>query len=58
MRIYDLLDDDTRKQLQAKPVVHRQKRKDKRKYSDRELKELMGVNRDRYHKVSGRVKRK
>ncbi|MER2039978.1 MAG: hypothetical protein ABS944_17680 [Solibacillus sp.] len=54
MTIYDLIDDDTRDKLNA---VHRPK-KNNEKLSEREWKELMGCNRDRYHKVNGKVKRK
>lgn len=59
MTIYERLDDATRKALNAKkPVVHRQPNKHKEKLSERELKELMGCNRDTYKKVNGKVKRK
>ena len=59
MTIYDLIDDDTRLALNAKkPVVHRQTVRSKENLSEREWKELMGCNRDRYHKVNGKVKRK
>ena len=59
MTIYDLIDDDTRQLLNAKkPVVHRQSNKRKEKLSRRDVEELMGCNRDRYHKVNGKVKRK
>lgn len=60
MRIYELVDDKTRRALcvltkhQERPV----KKKPKEKFSEKELKELMGVNRDRYYKVNGKVKRK
>jgi len=63
MRIYELIDDDTKRKLNA--AVHRPKptrpikqKKSKEKLSDADLRYLMGTNRDRYHKVSGRVKRK
>ena len=55
MTIYDLLDDDTRDKLNA---VHRSKHKNTERLTERDLKELMGCNRDRYHKVNGKVKRK
>ena len=55
MTIYERLDDETKRKLN---VVHRPVRKDKRMYSERELKELMGVNQDTYKRVNGRVKRK
>ena len=58
MTIYDLIDDETRHKLNAKkPVVHRPRRS-KEKLSRRDIEELMGVNRDRYKKVNGKVKRK
>ena len=53
MTIYDLLDDDTRDKLNA---VHRPKNKEK--LSERELKELMGCNRQIHKRVNGKVKRK
>lgn len=58
MTIYDLIDDETRKLLNA---VHRPKQQNNRKsvkYTERELLELMGVKRDTYRKVNGKVKRK
>lgn len=59
MNIYELIDDDIRRQLNAKkPVVHRPKQKNKEKLSRREIEKLMGTKRDRYHKVNGKVKRK
>lgn len=59
MTIYDLIDDATRQKLNAKkPVVHRQSNKHKEKLSERELKELMGTNRQIHKKVNGKVKRK
>lgn len=51
MTIYDLIEDDTRDKLNA---VHRPK-KNKEKVSDREWREVMGMNLDRYHKVNGEV---
>ena len=58
MTIYERLDDATRKALGAKkPVVHRRKR-NKEKLSDSDLRELMGVNRDVYRRINGKVKRK
>ena len=59
MTIYDLIDDDTRQLLNAKkPVVHRQSTTHKEKLSQHDLRELMGVNRQTYKKVNGKVKRK
>ncbi|MEG0472646.1 MAG: hypothetical protein RR588_09955 [Solibacillus sp.] len=59
MTIYDLIDDVTRRQLNAmKPVVHRQKQSHKEKLSQHDLLELMGTNRQTYKKVNGKVKRK
>lgn len=57
MRIYDLLDDDTRKQLQAKPV-HRLEQRKNEHLSRKEWHDIMGVNRDRYKRVNGKVKRR
>lgn len=54
MTIYDLIDDDTRDKLNA---VHRPK-KNKEKLSERELRELMGCNRQIHKRVNGKVKRK
>ena len=62
MTIYERLDDATRKALGARePVVHRPKRQNNSKnvkYTEHELRELMGVNRDTYKRSNGRVKRK
>lgn len=59
MTIYERLDDATRKALGAnKPVVHSQSVKCKEKLSQHDLRELMGVNRQTYKKVNGKVKRK
>ncbi|MER1998825.1 MAG: hypothetical protein ABS882_03550 [Lysinibacillus sp.] len=58
MQIYNLIDDETKRKLNAvKPVVHRQKR-NKEKLSKRDVEELMGVNRDTYKRVNGKVRRK
>lgn len=60
MLIFDLIDDRTKQRLKAKRIKPRPvKRKRKKKaYSVRQLEELMGTHRDRYHKVNGKVKRK
>lgn len=59
MTIYERLDDETRKALNAKkPVVHRQSNKRKEKLTDRDIKELMGIGRDTYKRSNGRVKRR
>ena len=57
MTIYERLDDATRKALGAKPV-HRHSVRSKENLSERDIKELMGVNRDTYKRSNGRVKRK
>ena len=57
MTIYERLDDETRKALDAKKPVHRSKR-NKEKLSRREWEDVMGVSRDTYKKVNGKVKRK
>ena len=59
MRIYELIDNQTRKALRV--VQHQgqpKKGKSSERLSERELKELMGVNRDQYRRVNGKVKRK
>ena len=58
MKLYDLIDDETRKKLNANPVVHRQKHKNNERLSDAEWREIMGMNRDVYKRVNGKVKRK
>ena len=58
LTIYERLDDATRKALGAKEPVHRPVKKDERKYSERELKELMNTNIQTYKRVNGRVRRK
>lgn len=56
MTIYDLIDDETRDKLNA---VHRPSNKHKHEHlSEYDIRELMGMNRDRYKKVNGKVKRK
>lgn len=58
MTIYDLIDDETRRKLNAKkPVVHRPKR-NKEQLSTCEWENIMGKNRDIYKRVNGKVKRK
>lgn len=60
MRIHELIDDDTKRKLNA--TVHRPKpnqtKRHKEKLSHSDLHYLMGTGRDRYRKVSGRVRRK
>lgn len=58
MRIYHLIDDETKRKLNAMPVKAPPKQKKQRKFSRYELQELMGVNRDTYKRKNGRVKRK
>jgi len=57
LTIYERLDDATRKALGAKPV-HRHSVRSKENLSERDIKELTGVNRDTYKRSKGRVKRK
>jgi len=54
LKLHDHLDDESKRKLND---VHRDNKK-KEKLSDYDLKELMGVNRDKYHRVKGKVKRK
>ena len=65
MRIYDLLSDYERYKLSklSSGINHSRERKTRsraitERLNDRELKELMGVNRDTYKRVNGKVKRK
>ncbi len=58
MTIYDLLDDDTRRKLNAKkPVVHRKLHKNNERLSRDEWHDIMGMNRGRYVEKNGKVKR-
>lgn len=53
MIVFDLIDDETKKQLNVNPV----KRK-KEKLSRHDIEELMGTKRDTYKRVNGKVRRK
>lgn len=54
LKIHDHLNDETKRKLND---VHRDNKK-KEKLSEYDLKELMGMNRDKYHRVKGKVRRK
>ena len=63
MRIYDLLSDYERYKLSkiSNGIKRSRKRKtrykaNKERLTRREVEELMGTNRDRYHRVHGKVK--
>lgn len=60
MRIHELIDEDTKRKLNV--AVHRpepeQAKRRKEKLSRTDLQYLMGVGRDRYRKVNGRVRRR
>lgn len=60
MRVHELIDDETKKQLKVKEPapVSRPVKKNREKLSRRDIEELMGTHRDRYHRVSVKVKRK
>ncbi|MEK9198802.1 hypothetical protein [Ureibacillus sp. FSL E2-3493] len=66
MRIEHILDGDTKSKLgvlsQGKGKVHPKKKNVSRaKYerlTQREWEEIMGMNRDRYRRVNGKIKRK
>ena len=61
MSVYELTNDDQHRKLNnKKPKNHRpkRKRKDKRKYSEHELRELMGMDREIYKRSNRRVRRK
>ncbi len=65
MQIYDLLSDYERYKLSemSNGINGSRKRKtryraNKERLTRREIVELMGTNRDRYHRVHGKVKRK
>lgn len=60
MRVHELIDDETKKQLKVKEptTINHPVKKNKEKLSRRDIEELMGTNRDRYHRVSGKIKRK
>lgn len=61
MLISQLIDDATRFKLfkiKDTAITTKKHKKKSKSLSQHELKDLMGVNRDRYHKVHGKVKRK
>lgn len=66
MRIHELLDEQKHSKLLRKyrssikhhPNANERSRSNSERLSDSELKELMGVNRDTYKRVNGKVKRK
>lgn len=63
MTYYDLTKKDQKKLKNKKPV-HRskkkqtEKKKNKEKLSEYDLRELMGMNVDRFHRVNRRVRRR
>jgi hypothetical protein len=60
MKIEQLIGDEIKKQLsyKAKPVKKRQQKRNKEKLSQRDIEELMGVNRDIYVRKGGALRRK
>mgnify|MGYP001295989978 CR=1 FL=1 len=66
MKIYDLINDDTKRKLgvsnQGKGKHHTQSKKRNKRNSERltryEIEELMGTRRDTYKRVNGKIKRK
>jgi hypothetical protein len=60
MKIEQLIDDEIKKQLsyKAKPVKKRQQKRNKEKLSQRDIEELMGINRDIYVRKGGALRRK
>ena len=60
MKIYEQLDEKTRRELGAKKTkpTRRRRKKRKEKLSDADLRYLMGTNRQIHKRVHGKVKRK
>ena len=66
MKIYDLINDDTKQKLsvsnQSKGKHHTQSKKRNKRNSERltryEIEELMGTRRQTYRRVNGKIKRK
>ena len=60
MKIEQLIDDEIKKQLsyKAKPVKKRQQKRNKEKLTQRDIEDLMGINRDIYVRRSGALRRK
>ena len=59
MTIYERLNDETRHKLNAiKPAVHRQPVRSKEKLSEREWREVMGMNRQTYTRRNGAIRSK
>jgi hypothetical protein len=55
MKIEQLIDDEIKEQLsyKAKPVKKRQQKRNKEKLSQRDIEDLMGINRDIYTRGKG-----
>jgi predicted XRE-type DNA-binding protein len=60
MKIEQLIDDEVKKQLKYKTklVKKRQQKRNKEKLSQRDIEDLMGINRDIYIRRSGALRRK
>lgn len=58
MRIADFLSDETKKQLNQNRTRRKKRKRNKKKLTQKELEELMGVNRDIYVRKNGAIRRK
>jgi hypothetical protein len=60
MKIEQLIDDEIKKQLsyKTKPVKKRQQKRNKEKLSQRDIEDLMGINRDIYTRGKGGAMRR
>ncbi|MDN4525335.1 hypothetical protein [Fictibacillus fluitans] len=59
MKLYDRLSAEQKRKLNNIKRPDKKKRKKKNKgFSERDLKDLMGVNRDTYKRVNGAIRKK
>lgn len=54
MKIFEKLNEHTKRQIKEKGYIA----KPKETFSKEDLEDLMGCNRDTYHKVNGKIKRR
>lgn len=58
MRIADLLPEEQKQKINQKCTRHKKRKSNKKKLTQRELEELMGIHRDIYERKNGAVRRK
>lgn len=58
MRIADLLPEEQKQKLNQKCTRHKKRKSNKKKLTQKELEELMGMNMDIYERRNGAIRRK